>query len=104
MSAAIPLIQAAWLVVHMAAWWFAVWLSSGRREQFVVPFLGVLVLGLGLPIMSADLLVASGLTRWQGVAFACWTAVPLVTIACHLAVAWRRSRGRRRRVDADGHR
>ena len=93
MSAATPLVGAVWLAVHMAAWWFAVWLSIGRREQFVVPFLGVLVLGLGLPIMSADLLVASGLARWQGVAFACWTAVPLVTIACHLAVAWRRSRG-----------
>jgi hypothetical protein len=44
----------------MAAWWFAVWLSIGRREQFVLPFLGVLVLGLGLPIMAADKLVSSG--------------------------------------------
>jgi hypothetical protein len=52
MSAATPLVQAAWLAAQMAAWWFAVWISIGRREQFVVPFLGVLVLGLGIPIMA----------------------------------------------------
>ncbi len=66
-----------------------------------MPLLGVLVLGFGLPIVGADLLVASGDNRWQ---VACWTAVPLVTIACHLAIAWRRSRGQRRRSDADGSR
>ncbi len=104
MSAATPLVQAAWLAVHMAAWWFAVWLSIGRREQSVVPLLGVLVLGLGLPIMGADLLVVSGHSRWQGAAFACWTAVPLVTIACYVAVAWRRSRSQRRRSNADAYR
>ena len=101
MSASAPIAQAAGLAAHMAAWWFAVWLSIGRREQFVVPFLGVLVLGLGLPIMGADMLVTSGHGRWQGAAFACWTAVPVVTIACQLVVAWRRSRGQRPRSDAD---
>jgi hypothetical protein len=102
MSGAItPLAQAAWLAVHIAAWWFAVWLSIGRREQLVVPLLGVLFLGLGPPIVVADLLVTSGHSRWQGLVLACWTAVPLVTIACNLAVAWRRLRGRRQQRGAD---
>jgi hypothetical protein len=55
MSAATPLAQAAWLAAPRAACWFAVWLSIGRREQFVVPFLDGLVLGLGIPIMGADM-------------------------------------------------
>lgn len=101
MSASALLAHAAWLAAYVAAWWFAVWLSIGRREQFVLPFLGVLVLGLGLPITVADMLVTSGHGRWQGSAFACWTAVPFVTIACHLAVAWRRSPDQRPRSDAD---
>ena len=101
MSAYALLVHAAWLAAYMAAWWFAVWLSIGRREQFVLPFLGVLVLGLGLPIIAADMLVTSGHGRWQGAAFACWTAVPFVTIACHLAVAWRRSPDQRPRSNAD---
>ena len=93
MSASTPLLQAAWLAVYMTAWWFAVWLSIGRREHFVVPLFGVLLLGLGLPVMVADLLVTAGHTNWQGVAFTCWTAVPLVAIVCHLVVVRRRSRG-----------
>ena len=100
-GATTPLLQAAWLAVHIAGWWFAVWLFIGRREQFVVPLLGVLFLGLGLPILVADLLVTSGHSRWQGPVLACWTAVPLAAIACRLAVAWRRLRGPRPRRNAD---
>lgn len=89
------------MAVYLGAWWLAVWLSIGRREHFVVPFLGVLLFGLGLPIMGADLLVTAGHGRGQGAAFASWTAVPLVTIGCHLAVAWRRSRAQQTRSDAN---
>ena len=93
MSGATSLAQVAWLAAYLAVWWFAVWQSIGRRDQFPVPFLGVLLLGLGLPMMGADLLVASGHSGWQGAALACWAAVPMLTIACHPAVAWRQSQG-----------
>ena len=33
------------LALYMATWWFVVWILSGRREGYVVPFCGVLLCG-----------------------------------------------------------
>ncbi|MFV2068966.1 MAG: hypothetical protein ACC645_18525 [Pirellulales bacterium] len=89
------------LAGYLVAWWYAVWLSTGRCEQFVVPLLGVLLVGLGVPGTVVSVLASAGHGRWLGTAVAFWAVVPLVIIGCHLAVTSRRSLGRKNGTKAN---
>jgi len=74
-----------WLSGSMAAWWLAVRLSIRRWENPTWPLHGVLMLAVALPFIF-HWLATFDPSHWQGVAFVCWPAVPLVMIAWHLAV------------------
>jgi hypothetical protein len=74
------------LSTSMAAWWFAVWLSIGRREQTIIPLFGA-IFGFAMPMMIADQLVMAGYGEWQGVGVVLWMILPLAIIA-HLPVGF----------------
>ena len=91
-------IQGLWFVlvaVYMAAWWVAVWLAIRRRESLVVPFFGVLLLGLGVPLILADLRATAANPLPATVAFFSWIALPFVVIAIVVSFGLLRS-GRNR--------
>lgn len=78
--------------LYMAAWWFAVWNAIRRREAFVIPFFGVLVFGLGVPMMLAGLSATADNTAPYTVARIMWIALPFVMIAVFALIRSLRSR------------
>ncbi len=80
------------LALYMWAWWFAVWFAIRRREQFVIPFFGVLLLGLGVPMLLAGARATSLNPLPYTLAMVFWIALPFLMVAVFVLIGFLRSR------------